>query len=64
MKTHDGSRDFECDLCGCRFTTNGSLKRHMIVHSDERYCKLEETNILMLGRVRVFCIGRGCVTGD
>jgi hypothetical protein len=37
MKTHDGTRDFGCDICGCRFTTNGSLKRHMIVHSDERY---------------------------
>jgi hypothetical protein len=41
MKTHDGTRDFGCDLCGCRFTTSGSLKRHMIVHSDERYCKLK-----------------------
>jgi hypothetical protein len=37
MKTHDGSRDYGCDLCGCRFTTSGSLKRHMIVHNDERY---------------------------
>jgi len=42
MKTHDGSRDFGCDLCGCRFTTSGSLKRHMIVHNDERYSKLQE----------------------
>ncbi|PSN39818.1 hypothetical protein C0J52_18430 [Blattella germanica] len=39
MKTHDNSRNFECDICGCRFSTSGSLRRHMVVHSNNRSLK-------------------------
>lgn len=39
-KTHDGHRDFTCELCGRSFMSAGSLKYHMqSAHSDERpYC--------------------------
>jgi len=44
MKTHIGLKNYKCMICDQAFTTNGSMKRHMSIHSDARpfmcpYCQ-------------------------
>ena len=34
-----GSKDFQCDICMASFTTNGSLVRHMVVHTTQKSFK-------------------------
>lgn len=33
MRSHDGSKPYQCSVCGLGFTQNGSLNQHMLIHS-------------------------------
>ena len=39
LKTHDTSRDFECNICGKKYKNDGALKGHMKTHlpQEEQY---------------------------
>lgn len=47
------SRPFECKECGKRWATKGSLKEHMIIHSDDRPFKCSHCSKLFKNQQRL-----------
>ena len=41
-RVHSGKKRFKCDLCACRTTTPGALKRHKRIHTGEKPFKCDE----------------------
>ena len=41
-KSHEGAREFECEVCGKEFNYKAVLKRHMFQHSESKPFKCDK----------------------